>query len=84
MKLQKIDINRGWSGDDPLRGSITFKTPEKHEFQIELTELDAQAIIEICAARMAEIGREATQALTAHALQVNALEHKDANFSCND
>lgn len=76
MKLQKVDINRGWSGEDPLRGSIIFQSSEKHEFTIELTEEDAVAILEICASRLAEIGRQATKALTAEALQSTTIEHK--------
>jgi hypothetical protein len=76
MKLQSIDISRGYSGDQPLHGKIKFSTPEDHEITITLTEEDAITITRACAEAVARAGREAAKALTADMLRTTAIEHK--------
>ena len=76
MKLNKINISRGYRGDEPLNGVIEFAAPDKYKFEVQLTEEQAIEIAAICSDSLARIGRQATEALTADALRHTAIEHK--------
>lgn len=76
MKLEKLELNRGYLGDKPLTGSAIFSTPEDHKITLQLNEADAIAIVELCAKAIARIGREAANALTADALRFTSIEHQ--------
>jgi len=76
MNLQSIKISRGYSGDQPLHGTIEFQSPDKYKFEVHLTEDQAIQITNICAASLAEIGRRAAESLTADALRSTAIEHQ--------
>lgn len=77
MKLEKLSLSRGYSGDQPLTGEAIFSTPDEHKLTLKLNEDDAIAIIELCAEAIARTGREAAKALTADALKFTAIEHQD-------
>ena len=76
MKLQTINISRGYSRDEPLHGTIEFSTPEDHKMTLNLTEEDAIAITRQCAEAVARAGRAAAKALTADMLATVAIEHQ--------
>jgi hypothetical protein len=75
MKLETLNLSRGYSGDKPLTGTAVFSTPEEHTLTMKLSEADAIAIVELCAEAIARTGREAAQALTADALKFTSIEH---------
>ena len=76
MKLEKLELSRGYSGDKPLTGTAIFATPDEHKLTLKLNEDDAIAIVALCAEAIARTGREAAQALTADALKFTAIEHE--------
>ncbi len=76
MKLEKLELWRGYSGDKPLHGKATFSTPDDHKIELQLTEDDAIAIVELCAEAIARTGKAAMEALTADALRFTSIEHK--------
>jgi hypothetical protein len=76
MKLDTLNLTRGYSGDQPLHGKAIFSTPDDHKIELVLSEADAIAIVEICAEAIASIGKKAAEALTADALRFTAIEHK--------
>jgi len=78
MKLEKLDLSRGYSGDEPLTGTAVFSTPDEHKLTLKLNEDDACAIVELCAEAIARTGREAAEALTADALRFTAIEHDES------
>ncbi len=77
MKLEKLELSRGYAGDKPLTGTAVFSTPDEHKLTLKLDEADAIAIVELCAEAIARIGRETARALTADALKFTAIEHDD-------
>ena len=77
MKLEKLELWRGYSGDKPLHGKAIFSTPEDHKIELVLSEADAISIVEICAEAIASVGKKAAEALTADALRFTAIEHKE-------
>lgn len=79
MKLEKLELNRGYGIDKPLTGTAIFSTPDEHKLTLKLNEDDAIAITELCAEAIARIGRETAQALTADALKFTAIEHQKEN-----
>jgi len=76
MKLQALTLTRGYTNDKPLHGTAKFSTPDKHTIELQLTEDDAIAIVELCAEAIARTGRNALEALTADALRFTAIEHQ--------
>ena len=77
MKLEKLDLSRGYSGNKPLTGTAIFSTPDEHKLTLKLNEDDAIAITELCAEAIARTGRAAAEALTADALRFTAIEHDE-------
>lgn len=77
MKLESLNLTRGYTGDKPLRGKAVFSTPDEHELTLQLNEDDAIAIVALCAEAIARTGREAANALTADALKAKTIEHKE-------
>lgn len=76
MKLESLNLTRGYSGDQPLHGKAVFSTPDDHKIEVNLSETDCIAIVEIVAETIASIGKQAAEALTADALRFTAIEHK--------
>jgi len=76
MKLESLNLTRGYSGDKPLHGTAIFSTPDKHKIELNLNEDDAIAIVELCAEAVARTGKAAMEALTADALKFTAIEHQ--------
>jgi hypothetical protein len=78
MKLERLELSRGYRGEQPLEGTATFSTPDEHKLTLKLNEDDAIAIVSLCAEAIARTGKEAAQALTADALRFTAIEHKES------
>lgn len=76
MKLESLNLTRGYSNDKPLHGKAVFSTPDDHKIEVNLSETDCIAIVEIVAEAIASIGKQAAEALTADALRFTAIEHK--------
>ncbi len=76
MKLESLNLTRGYSGEKPLHGKAVFSTPDDHKIEVNLSEANAIAIVEICAEAIASIGKQAAEALTADALRFTAIEHQ--------
>ena len=78
MRLKSLRIHRGWTDTDPLRGEIEFFGPNGEEFKSKLDEQLSEDIVRVCAEAIVRAAHITAEALSADALRVTAIEHKQS------
>lgn len=75
MKLQSLEISRGWRGENPLTGTVKFTT-EDGNIELNLRDEDCAAIVQHCADAIVTASKRVAQNLTTAAMQTTAIEHQ--------
>ena len=89
MQLERLDITRpGYPTDAPLEGTVKFKhldeDGKKSEISFQLTEESTQGIINLCAAAIAETGRDYANQLTTSAVLPQRTHDEGSDESDDD
>jgi len=76
MKLQSLNVSRGWQEGNPLKAVVTFKS-EHGDVTLNLDEELSAQILEVCAGEIVKASKQVAETLTAEVINRNLIEHKE-------